>query len=255
MRVLITNDDGIDSVGLHTLAGVAVKAGLEVIVVAPHTERSGSSASLVATTSGGTLIVREHPLEQLPGIPSYDVEATPAYISWAAVRGAFGDPPDLVLSGINHGPNTGHAVLHSGTVGAALTATAHQVPAMAVSLTAARPSHWETAADVTHRVLAWLLERDALEPVVLNVNVPDVALADLRGITEAPLASFGAVQADVAEVGEGFVTLTFSEIDATREPDTDAALQLSGWATVTPLTGPCAVPAFDLAGLADLSGG
>jgi len=255
MRVLITNDDGIDSVGLHTLAGVAVKAGLEVTVAAPHTERSGSSASLVATTSGGTLIVRQHPLEQLPGVPSYDVEATPAYIAWAAVRGAFGDPPHLVLSGINQGPNTGHAVLHSGTVGAALTAAAHQVPAIAVSLTAVHPTHWETAADVAQRVLAWLLEQPDRRPVVLNVNVPDVALADLRGITEAPLASFGAVQADVAEVGEGFVTLTFSEIDASREPDTDAALQLSGWATITPLTGPCPVPGFDLGGLTDVSGG
>ncbi len=238
MRVLVTNDDGIDSPGLHTLARVAAGAGLEVTLAAPHVERSGSSAALVATAAEeGRLVVRETTLEGLEQVRSYGVEATPAYITWAAVRGAFGDPPDLVLSGINKGPNTGHAVLHSGTVGAALTATAHGVPALAVSMTAPAPTHWDTAARVTRRALDWLLGRDELLPVVLNVNVPDVPPDRLRGITEAPLASFGAVQADVAEVAQGCVTLTFSEIDATSEPETDAALQLEGWATVTPLGG------------------
>jgi 5'-nucleotidase len=248
VKVLITNDDGIDSPGLHVLSAVASAAGLEVTVAAPHMERSGSSASLVATTEGGKIMVREEPLKGLDSIRSYGVEATPAYITWAGVRGAFGGPPDLVLSGINKGPNTGHAVLHSGTVGAALTATAHGVPAMAVSMTAPDPSHWDTAADVIRRILDWLLQKEELAPVVLNVNVPDVPVEQLQGITSAPLASFGAVQADVAEVGEGFVTLTFSEIDVTTEPNTDAALQLTGWATITPLTGPSAV-AWPLDGL------
>jgi 5'-nucleotidase len=239
MRVLITNDDGIDSVGLHTLVQVAVDAGLDVVVAAPHEERSGSSASLLATRDDGKLLVREEPIPGLAEVRSLGVEASPAYITWAGVRGAFGDPPDLVLSGINLGPNTGHAVLHSGTVGAALTASAHGVPAMAVSLTAAHPTHWATAADVAGRVLAWLLDQPSLPATVINVNVPDVSLDDLAGITQAPLASFGAVQADIAEVGRDYVAMTFSEIDVSSEPDTDAGLQLSGWATVTALTGPC----------------
>ena len=250
MRVLVTNDDGIRSDGLHTLAGVAARAGLDVVVAAPHDERSGSSASLVATETRGRLVVHRERLEGL-GVPAYGVEATPAYIAWAGVLGAFGDPPDLVLSGVNRGPNTGHAVLHSGTVGAALTATAHRVPAMAFSVTATEPAHWDTAAEVAARTLDWMLTREERPPVVLNVNVPDVPPADLRGIVAAPLASFGAVQADVAEVGEGFVTLTFSDIDATSEPGTDAGLQVSGWATVTPISGPREVPEFPLDGLAD----
>lgn len=251
MRALITNDDGVDSVGLHTLVEVATAAGLDVVVAAPHEERSGSSASLLATTDDGRLLVREEPIPGIEDVPSYGVEASPAYITWAGVRGAFGDPPDLVLSGINKGPNTGHAVLHSGTVGAALTATAHGLPAMAVSLCAPDPKQWATAAEVSARALRWLLEHPAREAVVVNVNVPEVPLDQLAGITPAPLASFGAVQADIAEVGEGYVAMTFSEIDVSREPDSDAGLQARGWATVTALAGPCQLdrPRFD--GLVD----
>ncbi len=257
MRALITNDDGIDSVGLQTLAGVAADAGLEVLVAAPHMERSGASASLGAMRSDGRLIVREQPLEKLPGVRSLGVEATPAFIAWAGVRGAFGPAPDLVLSGVNKGPNTGHAILHSGTVGAALTATAHGTPAMAVSVSAADPSHWDTAAYVARTALDWLLQQQLDgRPYVLNVNVPDVPRDGLRGLRAAPLATFGAVQADIAEVGEGYVTMTFSEIDVSGEPDTDAGLQAQGWATVTPLAGPCEMSGVVLDGLtSEVTGG
>jgi 5'-nucleotidase len=251
MRVLITNDDGIDSPGLHTLARVAVEAGLDVVVAAPNEERSGSSASLVATRTDGRLVVEEKPIPGLDGVPAFGVEATPAYITWAGVRGAFGVRPDLVLSGVNKGPNTGHAVLHSGTVGAAFTANAHGLPAMAVSVKAPDPKHWGTAADVAARTLGWMLQQERLASVVLNVNVPDVPLERLRGVRSAPLASFGAVQADIAEIGRGFVTLTFSEIDVSVEPHTDAALQEAGWATVTPLTGPREADHPQLEGLVD----
>jgi 5'-nucleotidase len=250
VRALITNDDGIDSEGLHTLATVAVDAGLDVVVAAPHLERSGASASLGATRSDGRLIVEPRSLPSLDGVTAYAVEGTPAYITWASTRGAFGPAPDLVLSGVNKGPNTGHAVLHSGTVGATLTGVAHGIPGIAVSLTSARPTQWQTARAVAARTLEWVLgQQERRPPVVLNVNVPDVTLEELQGVRAAPLASFGAVQADIAEVGEGFVTLTFSDIDVSAEPDTDAALQLSGWATVTPLCGPAPAQDYALDGL------
>lgn len=249
MRALITNDDGIDSVGLHTLAGVARDAGLDVVVAAPHAERSGASASLIATRTDGRLVLEQVELPGLAGVPAYGVEATPAYITWAAVRGAFGDPPDIVLSGVNKGPNTGNAILHSGTVGAVLTGSAHGVPGIAVSVPAPEPTCWETAAEVAKRALKWLMEEDR-GPIVLNVNVPDLPLDQLSGIKRAPLATVGAVQADIAEVGEGFVTLTFSEIDVSSEPDTDAGLLTFGWATITPLAAPCEAQQLSLAGLA-----
>jgi 5'/3'-nucleotidase len=230
---------------------VAAEVGLDVVVAAPHQERSGSSASLVATRADGRLLVSRERLPGLEHVRAFAVEATPAYITWAGVRGAFGDRPDLVLSGINKGPNTGHAVLHSGTVGAAFTANAHGLPALAVSLTAPHPSHWATAAQVAARTLRWMLEQKSLGPVVLNVNVPDVPADRLRGVISAPLASFGAVQADIAEVGDGFVALTFREIDVSVEPHTDAGLQEAGWATVTALTGPREADLTPLHGLVD----
>jgi 5'-nucleotidase len=248
VRALVTNDDGIDSEGLRVLASVAVEAGLDVVVGAPHEERSGASASLMATRTDGRLLMHPVTVPELD-VPAYGVEATPAYIAWVAIRGAFGEPVDLVLSGINKGPNTGRAILHSGTVGAALTGSTHGVPAMAVSMSAPAPEHWETAAAVARTTLLWLLDQPRT-PAVLNVNVPDLPLSDLRGIVRAPLAGFGAVQADIAEIGEGFVTLTFSSIDVSSEPASDAALQLDGWATVTPLTGPSSLEGYSLDGLA-----
>jgi 5'-nucleotidase len=150
-----------------------------------------------------------------------------------------------VLSGVNHGPNTGHAVLHSGTVGAALTAATHGRRALAVSMAAAEPRHWETAGEVARRALGWLLAH-GVEGTVLNVNVPDVPLDRLRGLRQARLAAFGAVQADVGETGEGHVTMTFSEIDAEHEAGTDAALLVRGWATATALRAPCESADVDL---------
>src|SRR5215469_4750340 len=122
MRALITNDDGIGSVGLRLLAEVAAGAGLEVTVAAPDTERSGSGTGLSALEPGGRLRLAEQALPGLDGIRAVAVQASPAFIVYAATGGAFGPVPDIVLSGINVGPNVGHAVLHSGTVGAALTA-------------------------------------------------------------------------------------------------------------------------------------
>lgn len=247
MRALVTNDDGIDSEGLRTLAAVAVQVGLEVVVAAPHTEHSGTSAAMTAVADDGRLVVHEHQLDGLDGVRAVSVEAAPGYITFAAAHGAFGAPPDVVLSGVNYGPNTGYAVLHSGTVGAALTATRYDVPAVAVSLALSGEPEWATAAEVTARVLKWLGSH--ADPVVLNVNVPDVPLADLRGVRSARLASFGAVQADVGEVGEGFVTITYREVEKELEPGTDAALLADGWATVTPLTPPHEAADIDLSGL------
>jgi 5'-nucleotidase len=248
MRALITNDDGIASRGIHTLAQVAVQAGLDVMVAAPHHERSGSSAALSALESGGKLIVEQQALEGLADVAALAVQATPAMIVFSAARGAFGPPPDVVLSGINHGPNTGQAILHSGTVGAALTATSHRLPALALSLASDRPTHWNTAAQVAERALAWFLEHVGA-PYVLNVNVPDVAPDMLRGLRRGGLASFGAVQANVGERGQGYVTITFEVIDEEPAPDTDVALLRQGFASATLLQAPCESPAVDISGL------
>ncbi len=252
MRVLITNDDGIQSPGLVVLAEVAREAGCDVVVAAPHRQYSGASASLTAQEVDGRLaLVDERP----PGLPddvvSYGVKAAPALIAFVAAYGAFGDRPDLVLSGVNLGANTGRATLHSGTVGAALSAATQGIPALAVSIASAEPQHWATARLVTTHAFAWLREQPDDEERVLNVNVPDIPAEQLRGLRPAHLASFGAVQARVKEKGRNYVMLTYSGVSAQEEPGSDHDLLTRGWATATLLTAPyddpgeTALPSFE----------
>ena len=174
MRALITNDDGVDSRGIRTLAAVAVEAGLETTVAAPGWDSSGAAASLTAVERDGRFLLDRRTFEDLADVEVFAVEAAPAFIVRAAVTGAFGKPPDLVLSGINRGPNTGHAVLHSGTVGAALTASTFGVPAMAVSHRRRRPttSSGRRARPSARVALRWLLDAD--DRLVLNVNAPNM---------------------------------------------------------------------------------
>lgn len=240
MRALITNDDGIDSPGLAVLARVALAAGLDVLVAAPARESSGASAALTGVAEDGTLVVEARRCPDLPDhAESLAVGAAPALIAFLAAHDAFGPRPDVVLSGVNRGPNTGHAVLHSGTVGAALSAATHGIPALAVSMAAVQPQHWSTAERVAAHALTWLLERGGADGV-LNVNVPDLPVDQLLGIRKAPLASFGAVQAQVVHAEGGAHQVTYSEIDPRQDLACDAGMLFSGWATLTLLRAPCA---------------
>ncbi|GAB7038142.1 MULTISPECIES: 5'/3'-nucleotidase SurE [Catenuloplanes] len=252
MRVLITNDDGIGAPGLRALAEAAVKAGHEVVVAAPRTEHSGYGAALIATPNDdGRIDVEPHTFDELPGVRAYGVAASPAFIVVLALRDAFGTPPDVVLSGPNRGANAGHAVLHSGTVGAALTAAAGNRSAIAVSLDVVSPlidggslqalsgigdeeRHWDTAATVAVDLLATLGELPT--GTVLNVNVPDVTTEDLKGVRRARPAGFGQVSVALEESGEGYLRTGMRISQERAAPDTDLALLAEGYATVTPLT-------------------
>lgn len=247
MRAVVTNDDGVESPGLRALARAAIACGLDVTVAAPSWDSSGASASLTAVEHDGRVLIEEDRWELVPGARVFGVQAAPAFIARIAVRGAFGEPPDVVLSGINAGPNTGHAVLHSGTVGAALTAATHGCRALAVSLETGPQLYWDTAEDVAGVVIPWIL--DAEPGVVLNVNVPAVPRDALRGIAAGDLARFGAVQTNITEVGQGYVKLGYRDVDAHHEPGTDAALLDDRFASVTPLLPVCRATDVDTAEL------
>lgn len=244
MRILITNDDGVDSAGISVLAGVARELDLEVVVAAPAWDSSGASASLTGVSDEGRLVLERRSWPDLGDISVFGVHAAPAMIVRAGVRGAFGPTPDLVLSGINHGPNTGHAVLHSGTVGAALTAATHGCRSVAFSLGPSPAPNFEAAAAVARRLIPPALE--APPPMTLNVNIPSGTPDDLRGVRPGVLAGFGAVQTTVTEIEKGYVELTFAEIDPSGEPDSDAVLLARGFATVTALSPVCEATDVDL---------
>jgi 5'/3'-nucleotidase len=242
-HVLVTNDDGIGSEGLRRLARAARQAGCQVVVAAPDDEASGSSAAMTATQDGGRISTAAWVLPGLAGVPAWAVPATPAFIAFTAVRAAFGPEPDLLLSGINRGPNTGKAILHSGTVGAAMTAARHGIRAAAFSLDDPGPQadpQWETAEAVAAEVIPVLA---ALPPgQLLNVNVPNIPLAQLRGIRTGSLAATGAVEVTVTGRGDDYLQVTMAA-SGPAAAGTDSALLSSGYASVTALVPITEVPA------------
>lgn len=233
MRVLVTNDDGITSPGLTLLAEVALEAGHDVIVAAPNREYSGFSAALSGEDVDGELSTSEgRPPGLSAEVESTAVHASPGLIAYAAGLGAFGPRPDLLISGVNLGPNVGTAVVHSGTVGAALSAAAQGIPAMATSIDSARPRHWETARLVVAEAFAWLTSHPQ-DGRVLNINIPDVAPDDLLGLRTAALATFGGVPDTVDLRVRQLLFGAVANEEWSFDEDTDAHYLASGWATAS----------------------
>ena len=246
MHILVTNDDGISSPGLAVLAQAALDRGHTVTVAAPAEEYSGASSSLSGEEVDGRIaLVPAAPPRMPEGVECVGVKAAPALIAFLASYGAFGRRPELVLSGVNLGANTGRATLHSGTVGAVLTAASHGIPGIAVSITSGAPQHWETALLVTRFALErW--ESRPFDEWILNLNVPDVPPARLRGLRPARLASFGAVQAQIGRGDAQHIAVTYSAETGPEEPDSDHHLLTHGWATATLLRAPVDDPHQDL---------
>ena len=201
MRVLVTNDDGIEASGLAALARRAVDAGHDVSILAPRYEMSGAGASMGSLALHQPIEVRRWTLPSLEGVPAHAAEATPAACAILSRLGAVGEPPDLVLSGINAGFNVGRSALHSGTVGAALAAAAWGAKGLAVSTSANDGYvHWDTAASVALDLAGWFMTDDEIR--ALNVNVPNTPRAALRGVRWASLAPVGAIRSAITGVEE-----------------------------------------------------
>ena len=257
-RILITNDDGIDAPGIRWLARAAVRAGHDVVVAAPVSEASGSSAAMTAIEQDGRIVIESRELPGARNVPAYAVAASPAFIVLLGLREAFGPAPEIVLAGINRGANAGAAVLHSGTVGATLTGSHAGLHGLAVSLDVLSPAtasagsggaalaqldrgddeqrHWASAADLAIRLLPTLTHTPP--GTVLNLNVPDLHPDGIRGLRRARLATFGQVQISVAEAGDGFIRTAVRAADKTLEPGTDLAELAEGFAVVTPIRAP-----------------
>ena len=172
MRLLLSNDDGYFAPGIEALAQALEGIG-ELTVVAPERDRSGASNSL---TLDRPLAVRRAPSGFL------FVNGTPTDCVHLAVTGLLEDLPDIVVSGINLGPNMGDDTIYSGTVAAATEGYLLGIPSMAVSLTTKNGRHFETAGRIARELVLRMRERPPTSPVLLNVNVPDIPYEALRGI-------------------------------------------------------------------------
>ena len=172
MLILVSNDDGIHSAGIHVLADALRSIG-DVYVIAPDRERNAASHALT--------LHKPLRLEQL-GDKVYSVNGTPTDCINLAVNGILSEKPDIVVSGINKGGNLGDDVTYSGTVSAAFEGTLLGVPSFAVSQVAEGDYKFETAAKVAVFLALQIKERSLPPGVLLNVNVPNLDIKEIRGI-------------------------------------------------------------------------
>lgn len=227
MRILLSNDDGVYAPGIQILAN-ALREFAHVQVVAPDRNRSGASNALtlesplrVSTLMNGDMSVQM---------------GTPTDCVFLGVNTLMRPQPDVVVSGINHGPNLGDDVIYSGTVAAAMEGRHLGLPALAVSLDGHQ--HYETAAVVTCSLLRALLRQPLRTSRILNINVPDLPLEQIKGIRVTRCGSRQPADKVIAQQDPRGNTVYWigppgNKLDASE--DTDFAAVEAGYVSVTPL--------------------
>jgi 5'-nucleotidase len=172
MRILLTNDDGVASPALAQLRRVLSPFG-RVITIAPDRNQSASSQSLTL----------HRPLRiQETAEDCYSVDGTPTDCVLVAFHGQLGEKPDLVVSGINHGPNMGEDVFYSGTVAAAIEGVLQGTPGVAASLVTRAGTDFRDPADIVGRIIRQVLEQGLKRRLLLNINIPFLPVDAIRGV-------------------------------------------------------------------------
>jgi 5'-nucleotidase len=228
MRILLSNDDGYFAPGLAALHEALSPLG-DITVVAPERDRSGASNSLTL----------DRPLSlHRAGNGFYYVNGTPTDCVHMAVTGLLDIEPDIVVSGINAGSNMGDDTLYSGTVAAATEGYLLGVPAIAVSLVGKEYAHYATAARVARELVDRIRRAPPEEPILLNVNVPDLPFEQLAGMEVTRLGRRHKAQPVVKSVNpRGDTVYWVGPAGAAREagPGTDFHALERGAVSVTPL--------------------
>ena len=228
MRILLSNDDGYLAPGLAQLAASLADLG-DIVVVAPERNRSGASNSLTL----------DLPLHMGRAANGYIyVSGTPTDCVHLAVTGVLEQQPDMVVSGINLGANMGDDTIYSGTVAAATEGYLLGVPAIAISLASFQGRHFATAGRVARELVQRFTSAPFSEPVLLNVNVPDVPYEELRGIQVTRLGRRHKAEPAVKSVsprGETLYWIGAAGPAADAGEGTDFHAVEHGWVSVTPL--------------------
>lgn len=228
MRILLSNDDGYFAPGLAALAAALDDLG-EVIVVAPERNRSGASNSLTL----------DRPLSLRRAVNGFGyVNGTPTDCVHLAVTGVLEHQPDIVVSGVNLGANMGDDTIYSGTVAAATEGYLLGIPSLAVSLASFEGKNFATAGGVARGFVQRFLRAPFPQPVLLNINVPDVPQEALRGICVTRLGRRHKAEPAVKSISPRNETVYWvgaAGPAADAGEGTDFHAVENGWVSVTPL--------------------
>jgi 5'-nucleotidase len=226
--ILVTNDDGIQADGLRALAASIDDLG-DVVVVAPELEQSASSHSI---TLDKPLRINEH------GSKRFGVSGTPTDCVLLAIHRILDRRPDILVSGINHGPNMGEDVIYSGTVAAALEGYILGIPSIAISVASWDKVSFEDAAEAIRELPIRMLELEASRPHLWNVNIPAIPKRDIKGISITKLGSrvYNDVIVEKKDPrGKDYFWIGGGEPGWNSGSDTDFAAVSGGYISVTPL--------------------
>lgn len=228
-KILLSNDDGVNSEGLKALGDALSHLG-EVYTVAPDRDQSASSHSLN--------LMRPLRIEEISE-RVFSVDGTPTDCVNLAVNGILGEKkPDLLVSGINMAANMGDDITYSGTVSAAIEATLMKIPAIAVSLAAKKDFLFSTAAHYSRVAAEFVLKAGLPENTLLNVNVPNLPLEEIKGIRVTRQGK-RVYQAPIVEKtdprGKKYYWIGGNELDSLRIENSDIVSVLEGYVSITPI--------------------
>ncbi len=226
--LLLTNDDGYDARGIKVLANALEGLG-DIYVVAPASEQSASSHSLT---------LRRRILSEKVSERDYKVAGTPTDSVLLGVNAIIGHKPDLLVSGINHGPNMGEDVTYSGTVAAAFEGTILGVPSLAISSLQRSIESEEVIGRIARSVVEAALDLGVPDECLLNVNIPDPEVSPIKGVRVTKLGSRAYENLLKAEKGDdGPTSYTIGGDDPIwkDEDGTDISAVRTGYVSVTPL--------------------
>ncbi|HAZ7573429.1 5'/3'-nucleotidase SurE [Legionella sp. PATHC032] len=228
MKILVSNDDGVLAPGIKILANELATLG-EVKVVAPDRNRSGASNSLTLTQP-----LRVKQLDN----GYYSVDGTPTDCVHLALTGFLEPIADIVVSGINEGANLGDDVLYSGTVAAAMEGRYLGLPAIAVSMVGDNIQHYETAAIIAKELVMKLSLNKLPSQTILNVNVPDLPLNQIKGLQVTRLGTRHSAEPIIKEYdprGRPIYWVGPPGIEADAGAGTDFFAIKTGHVSITPL--------------------
>lgn len=232
MRLLLTNDDGVNSKGIYTLAKELQKEH-EIVIAAPSVEMSAKSHSI---TISDPLFIKEVKLDGID-VTAYSISGTPADCVKVALDKILSKPIDMVISGINYGTNLGVDILYSGTVSAAIEAAIHNVPSIAISAEVKNEDiNFDTAAIVAKDIIKISKDNFINNNLVLNVNVPCLDKESLKGLKTCQMGgrTFTSCFQEVKKEDETSYILR-GEITSNHKANTDIYHLRNGYTTVTPL--------------------